>query len=491
MDELVYPKERTLGSITLILGLVGWVVLIVGTLGGGLLYVLLSFIGYVFAQSAWVAHTRGTAVRITSDQFPDLYQRLKACCKTLGVAKVPEAYILHGNGVFNAFAARFFGRHFLVVFSDIADALEEDPQALNFYLGHELGHIRLGHLTGQLWRMPALWLPLLGAAYSRAREYSCDRHGRACCGADESAGRALVALGAGARRWSTVNLGQYVRQGQANTGFWPSFHELTGGYPYLTKRVAAVVAPSEPAPKRNPLAYLLALFVPYAGRAGAGIASLMVVVALIGVLAAVALPAYQDYTTRAKVAEAVGALSGVRAALANRVAKNPTAGLLTAEEVATIKAAGAATGADGVDTYATERYADAIYSIHVPRAEGHVYVYTRDAGQTWACGSTDVPTKFLPASCRDQGGLNRPAPPAPPAPPTPMIGQWEKEFAQGTYNGCVQSRSKSDPEGAPGFCKCVVYKLADTVPQEDMAQQTLSPETRQAVSAASQACLKP
>jgi type IV pilus assembly protein PilA len=43
---------------------------------------------------------------------------------------------------------------------------------------------------------------------------------------------------------------------------------------------------------------------------------LMIVVAIIGILAAVALPAYQDYTTRAKVSEVVLAASSARTAVA-------------------------------------------------------------------------------------------------------------------------------------------------------------------------------
>jgi type IV pilus assembly protein PilA len=47
---------------------------------------------------------------------------------------------------------------------------------------------------------------------------------------------------------------------------------------------------------------------------------LMIVVAIIGILAAVALPAYQDYTTRAKVSEVVLAISAARTSLAETAA---------------------------------------------------------------------------------------------------------------------------------------------------------------------------
>jgi Tfp pilus assembly protein PilE len=52
-----------------------------------------------------------------------------------------------------------------------------------------------------------------------------------------------------------------------------------------------------PTASRNPLAYLFALFVPYAGRLGAGFGFIGLVY-IIGVLAAIAIPAYQSYTAR-------------------------------------------------------------------------------------------------------------------------------------------------------------------------------------------------
>ena len=53
---------------------------------------------------------------------------------------------------------------------------------------------------------------------------------------------------------------------------------------------------------------------------------LMIVVAIIGILAAVALPAYQDYTIRAKVSELVMAASGFRTSVAEAAQSNGTLG---------------------------------------------------------------------------------------------------------------------------------------------------------------------
>ena len=283
------------------LGLIGWLLLVVLTFGIALVYLLFGFLFYLFAHSAFISWLRGNAVLLSQAQLPDLRERFEACCTRLGMEEMPEAYLMQGGGTLNAFATRFLGRNYVVLLSDIVDAMEEHPDGVDFYFGHELGHIRRHHLTGNLLRAPVLWLPLLGAAYSRASEYTCDRHGRACCDSPESAARAVVALAAGARRWRQMDLPAYAGQAALTSGFWMSFHELTNGYPWLTKRTVRVLDPAAPVPRRNPFAWLLALFVPYAGRAGRGFGGLIVIAAIIGILAAIAIPAFKDYEARARL----------------------------------------------------------------------------------------------------------------------------------------------------------------------------------------------
>jgi Zn-dependent protease with chaperone function/Tfp pilus assembly major pilin PilA len=298
MNQLVYPRERTLGTLTLILGILSWIFLIVATLGIVLLYILMAFIGYIFAQSGLIAWIKGTGVKLSPEQHADLFERVKTCCQKLNM-KVPDVYILEGGGMLNAFATRFFGHDFVVLLSDVVDALEDEPDGINFYIGHELGHIRMQHLTGRLWRLPVSWLPLIGAAYARAQERTCDLHGRACCDNAQNAARALAVLAAGTRRWKTTHLANYARQSLENSGFLASFHELIGGYPWLTNRVAHMLDPAAPLPGRNPLAYLLAFFVPYGGRMAGGLGGIIILFCVVGVVAAIALPAYQSYNARA------------------------------------------------------------------------------------------------------------------------------------------------------------------------------------------------
>jgi len=304
MNELVYPHERTLSTITLVLGLVAWLGLIIGTFGSALIGLALGFVLYLFIQSTLIAHIKGNGVELTESQFPDLYAQFTSCCDRLQMTHHPQAYILNGNGGLNAFATKFLGTQYVVLLSDVVDAMAKHADGVRFYIGHELGHLRMKHLSGHLLRWPVLWLPLLGAAYSRARESTCDRHGLACSVSPEGAARSLAALSAGAERWKDLDVTAYLRQASHTSGFWMSFHELTAGYPWLTKRAARVMNTEAPMPPRNGFAYLLAAFIPYAGRLGGGF-GLLILIYIVGILAAVGIPAYQDYTIKVKVSAVI------------------------------------------------------------------------------------------------------------------------------------------------------------------------------------------
>ncbi len=326
--DLVYAHERPLFAISVVISVVFWLLVLVGTLGIALLYALLFFVFYLFAQSAVIAYIKGTAVKITPRQFPDLHERLTGCCRRLGMDTVPETYLLNGDGAFNAFATRFLGVNFVVLLSNVVDALESRPGAVNFYLAHELAHIHRRHL---LWRpvlLPASVLPLLGAAYHRAREATCDNYGAACCDDPRDAVAGLSVLAAGEKRWQAMSFPDYAAQARESSGFWMSFNELISDYPWLVKRVARVTARAqgEPPeiPSRNALAYLFAMFVPrLGGVGGGGMVNLLVVVAVIGIIAAIAIPSLLRARVSANEAAAIG---DVRTVISGQAAFRSAAG---------------------------------------------------------------------------------------------------------------------------------------------------------------------
>lgn len=261
-----YPNETRLFAIAAVISTLVWllfIVLTILTMGMGLVILGVSFLVYLFVQSGFVSHLRGTGALVSSEQFPNIHAAVERCAKRFQFKKTPKVYILHMNGMFNAFALRFLRQNYIVLLSDIVDAMDENPDALNFYIGHEMGHLQRNHNFWATFLAPALILPLLGAGYYRAREYTCDRYGAACCASLESVRFGLAALAVGGKKYSTLNQGAYLNQVMETKGFWMSFHELIANYPWLVKRFARV-SPKEQAkiPKRNPFAYVLAIFVP-------------------------------------------------------------------------------------------------------------------------------------------------------------------------------------------------------------------------------------
>jgi len=299
--DLVYKHEKPLFIISCIIASIFWLVLTLGTFGIILFYLLIGYLFFLFAHSAFISHLKGNGVRITEDQYPDLYASLVRNTEKVGLHHVPEAYLLRTD-FFNALATRFRGRNFVVLFTDVVDALEDKPSAIDFYIGHELGHLHRKHIQWGAYLFFASWIPLLGAAYRRAQEYTCDRYGAMCCDNDDDVIAAISTMSAGDTRWNTINLDAYLKQISDTNGFWMSFNELNNDYPWLTKRMAAALSFRQgneiSFPSRHGFAWFLSAFIPRFGG-GAGMSIIMMIV-ILGILAAVAVPAYQDYLEKAE-----------------------------------------------------------------------------------------------------------------------------------------------------------------------------------------------
>jgi len=302
--EATLPKEGTYFNLVLVFSILVWLALAVTIIGipYAMIFALFAWIG----NGLLVAHLRSESVQVGPDQLPRLHKAFGEACLQLGVNPAPRLYVLQSGGALNAFATRFSGRDFVVVYSDMLKALGEDSAEMRFILGHELGHVRSSHILKRVFLAPGLLLPLLGAAYLRACEASCDRHGVIASGSVEASARALLILAGGPDQ--TLSAPSFARQHVAERGFFVSLHELSSGYPTLSQRTAKVLALADPSVQhsapRHPFSYVFALMTPNAGLGGGG-SSVLVLVVIIGLLAAMGIPAFEKvrHSSQAKMCQ--------------------------------------------------------------------------------------------------------------------------------------------------------------------------------------------
>ncbi len=135
---------------------------------------------------------------------------------------------------------------------------------------------------------------------------------------------------------------------------------------------------------------------------------LMIVVAIIGILAAIALPAYQDYTIRARVAECLGLASGVKTLVAENAASGKAfeagftadtadtnncqaSGMTVDATTGAINIAADATRAAGVDiTLTPESPLGTALAAGTPPTDS----------VAWTCTTTVGNERYVPAECR-------------------------------------------------------------------------------------------
>jgi type IV pilus assembly protein PilA len=131
---------------------------------------------------------------------------------------------------------------------------------------------------------------------------------------------------------------------------------------------------------------------------------LMIVVAIIGILAAIAIPAYQDYTARSQMSEAMSLASGVRASVTEVYqttgtfpGTNAAAGVATNTSINGNYVANVGVGAGGVITATMLNAAPVVTAI---RGATLTLTPTDEGGSvSWVCAGS-VADKYYPSTCR-------------------------------------------------------------------------------------------
>jgi hypothetical protein len=159
----------------------------------------------------------------------------------MGLKKVPDVFVIQSEGALNAFAARFWGRDMVVLYSEVFElAREQGQDELDFIIAHELAHVKRRHVWKNLFIIPAGFIPFLAQAYSRSCEYTCDRHAAYTIQNAGAGKRALTLLGIGKKMYLEVNEDAYREQIETESNGIVWFSEVLSTHPHLPKRIQAI-----------------------------------------------------------------------------------------------------------------------------------------------------------------------------------------------------------------------------------------------------------
>ena len=212
----------------------------------------LAFLSLYIGRGFLNAYERASSVLISERQFPDVHQRIVHFADEFGLKTVPDAYMTQEGGTLNAFAAKHNRRNYIRINSDIFEVgrfaigpRPKDPDALDFIIAHEVGHVAASHVTYWYTFISSfiLVIPFIGSALSRAKEYTADNHGYA---AVPNGIPGIVLLSGGKYLYPEIDDQLFVERAETDRGVFVWLVNAFSSHPIITKRLQALHDRSRP-----------------------------------------------------------------------------------------------------------------------------------------------------------------------------------------------------------------------------------------------------
>lgn len=254
--NLLHPKEKSYRTVVIVISTMVWGIIAFGLISvisraeyiaGPVLFALAFYVGF-FVFIFWIiglyykAIIYGESVKVGPHQYLKVYQMAQSHSDRLGLEKMPDVFIHSGSGLINAFAIAFLSRRYVVLNAPIVDLMlkRDRDDELSFIIGHELAHHAAGHTN--VWRgvfiRPAMFIPFLGAAFSRSQELSADRISTALIGNVTTCQQSLIAVAMGSESLANhTNIESFIDQELEIPGFMGFIHKVFSSHPRMTRRV--------------------------------------------------------------------------------------------------------------------------------------------------------------------------------------------------------------------------------------------------------------
>lgn len=241
-----YPNEQLILGFTFLLMLGVIALTATATVCMSVVFVGL-FIFYAYSSGSR-HHTEliQQATAVTPDSAPALASLVQESAARLQVEPV-DVFVVHSREM-NAYTFGLSSPKAVVVYDSLLKVMDRDE--VQFVIGHELGHVKLGHtwlnsLAGGMAGIPAsisaaLLLTLSLRWWNRACEFSADRAGLLACNNPQKAISALlkIELGPQARQLSSQAVQQAMAQIAAEDDSWlEGMSEAFATHPMVERRI--------------------------------------------------------------------------------------------------------------------------------------------------------------------------------------------------------------------------------------------------------------